>query len=259
MLFEKILFGSVCVSALILFINRFVLGKRFDKKNPVLEPWPVDYARSLFPVFLAVFIMRSFIFEPFRIPSSSMMPTLEIGDFLLVNKFTYGIRLPIVGKKVMSINDPERGDIFVFKYPKDTSQNYIKRVMGLPGDTIEYSNKRLFINKREVIPVSNGSYEFFDASMSKHKNNLYTTTLDNGRKHDLLLNPVRGSSSGRWIVPKGHYFAMGDNRDHSADSRSWGFVPDENIVGKAFFIWFHYDSVTDRGFNFSRIGEPIYQ
>lgn len=259
MFFEKMLFGFVCVSALILFINRFVLGKRFDKKNPTLESWYVDYARSLFPVFLAVFIMRSFIFEPFRIPSSSMLPTLEIGDFLLVNKFSYGIRLPIIGTKVLSINDPERGDVLVFKYPKDPRQNYIKRVIGLPGDTIEYYNKRLFVNDNEVVTAADGSYEFVDASMSKHRTKKFIASLDNDQQHDFLVNPLRRSKVGRWIVPKGHYFAMGDNRDHSADSRSWGFVPDENIVGKAFFIWFHYDSVTDRGLNFSRIGNSIYQ
>ena len=259
MLFEKILFGLVFVSAIVLFINRFVLGKRFDKKNPTPEVWYVDYARSLFPVFLIVFVLRSFIFEPFRIPSSSMLPTLEIGDFLLVNKSVYGVRLPIINKKIISISDPERGDIFVFRFPKNPSQNYIKRVMGLPGDVIEYRQKRLFINGEEVRFDQAKNYDFLDASMSKHAVTQVTAKLSNDVIHRVLVNPQRPSSSGRWTVPEGHYFAMGDNRDHSADSRSWGFVPEENIVGKAFFIWFHYDSVTDRGVNFSRIGEPIYQ
>ena len=259
MLFEKILFVCTCVSGLILFVNRFVFGNRFDKKNPPIEPWHVDYSRALFPVFLAVFILRSFIFEPYRIPSSSMLPTLEIGDFLLVNKFSYGIRLPILGTKVLSVGEPERGDVFVFKYPDDKTQNYIKRVMGLPGDKIEYRNKRLFINNQEVLPENQGTYQFVDAARRKHMTNRFFTSLDNGKKHDLLINPLRPSAYGRWVVPEGQYFAMGDNRDHSADSRSWGFVPDENIVGKAFFIWFHYDSVTDRGFNFSRIGSSIYK
>ncbi len=261
MLFEKILFTFVLLSAVVLFVNRFVLGKRFDKKNPSVEPWYVDYSRSLFPVFLFVFILRSFIFEPFRIPSSSMLPTLEIGDFLLVNKSVYGVRLPIINKKIIPISSPQRGDIFVFRYPRDLKQNYIKRVMGLPGDVIEYREKRLFINGEEIAFSSVKPYSFLDAEMNNHDVKELTAKLDNDTEHQVLVNPTRFSRSGpgRWEVPEGHYFAMGDNRDHSFDSRGWGFVPEENIVGKAFFIWFHYDSVTDRGFNASRIGESIYK
>ena len=259
MLFEKILFGLLVISGLVLFVNRFVFDKRFDKKNPTPEPWYVDYSRSLLPVFLFVFILRSFIFEPFRIPSSSMYPTLEIGDFLLVSKSTYGVRLPIINKKIISINDPERGDVFVFRYPKDPNLNYIKRVMGLPGDVIKYVGKELYINDQKVLFTEPNNAEFKDADKSSHKVYQYTAELINGVQHDVFINPNRSDFPGEWIVPEGHYFAMGDNRDHSADSRSWGFVPEENIVGKAFFIWFHYDSVTGSGFNFSRIGESFYK
>ena len=259
MFFEVILFSLVVLSGLVLFVNRFVFGRRFDKKNPPIEPWHVDYSRSLLPVCLFVFILRSFIFEPFRIPSSSMFPTLEIGDFLLVNKSIYGVRLPIINKKIISIKEPERGDVFVFRYPREPSQNYIKRVVGLPGDVIEYKDKTLFINGEKVPFEVQGDFEFLDAGKNLHKVKKFTAELDNGVKHNFLLNSLKPSFPGKTVVPENHYFAMGDNRDHSADSRSWGFVPEENIVGKAFFIWFHYDSVTDRGFNFSRIGESFYQ
>lgn len=259
MLFEKVLFGLLVISGLVLFVNRFVFGRRFDKKNPPLEAWYVDYSRSLLPVFLFVFILRSFIFEPFRIPSSSMFPTLEIGDFLLVSKSSYGVKLPIINKKIIPISDPERGDVFVFRYPQDPSLNYIKRVMGLPGDVIEYIGKELYINDEKVNLSDVKSNSFVDATGAKHNVKQYTAKLDNGVKHDVFINQSKVSYAGKWEVPEGYYFAMGDNRDHSADSRSWGFVPKENIVGKAFFIWFHYDSVTDRGFNFSRIGESFYK
>ena len=259
MFFEKILFSFIIISGLVLIINRFVLGNRFDKNDPKPEPWYVDYSRSLMPVVLFVFILRSFIFEPFRIPSSSMYPTLEIGDFLLVNKSIYGVRLPIINKKIISIKDPERGDVFVFRYPHNPEQNYIKRVMGLPGDVIKYVDKDLYINGEKVPFTEPENSEFLDADESLHKVQQIVAQLDNGVEHNVFINPNRSDLGGEWQVPDGHYFAMGDNRDHSADSRSWGFVPEENIVGKAFFIWFHYDSVTGRGLNFSRIGESFYK
>jgi len=167
--FEKILFSFIIISGLVLIINRFVLGNRFDKNDPKPEPWYVDYSRSLMPVVLFVFILRSFIFEPFRIPSSSMYPTLEIGDFLLVNKSIYGVRLPIINKKIISIKDPERGDVFVFRYPHNPEQNYIKRVMGLPGDVIKYVDKDLYINGEKVPFTEPENSEFLDADESLHK------------------------------------------------------------------------------------------
>ncbi len=258
MLFEKILLGLICLSAVILFVSRFVLKRRYDKKNPEPEPILIDYARSFLPVLLIVFLLRAFIVEPFRIPSSSMLPTLEIGDFLLVNKFQYGLRLPIGYQKIVPISQPERGDIIVFRYPLKPKINYIKRVMGLPGDLIEYRSKRLYINKEEIKLNADGEYSFEDAHRATHNVERFDVSLDSGKKHDLLINPRKTPERDKsWIVPEGHYFAMGDNRDHSSDSRYWGFVPDENIVGKAFFIWFHWDTITERGLNFSRVGQSI--
>jgi len=221
------------------------------------QPWWVEYSVSFFPVILIVFLLRSFLVEPFKIPSSSMVPTLLVGDFILVNKFTYGIRLPVVNQKVIEIGSPQRGDVMVFRYPEDPSLDYIKRVVGLPGDRIEYENKRLTINGQPV-PVRQ-----IDDYLSKERmqfSRRYVETLG-GVEHEILLDddapavtvPSRAFSfaancnynSGAMActVPPGHYFMMGDNRDNSSDSRVWGFVPDQNIVGKAFFIWLNLNEL----------------
>jgi signal peptidase I len=221
------------------------------------QPWWVEYSVSFFPVILIVFLLRSFLVEPFKIPSSSMVPTLLVGDFILVNKFTYGIRLPVVNKKVVEVGSPHRGDVMVFRYPEDPSLDYIKRVVGLPGDRIEYRNKRLTINGTQV-PVRQ-----IDDYLSRERmqfSRRYLETL-NGVEHEILLEedapafvapsrafPYAGNcnynvSSLACTVPPGHYFVMGDNRDNSSDSRVWGFVPDENIVGKAFFIWLNLNEL----------------
>ena len=251
MLFEKILLIATCVCAVIVFFNRFI-NRSFN------DGIAVDYAKSFFPVLLIVFLLRSFIVEPFRIPSGSMLPTLEIGDFLLVNKFQYGLRLPIVYKKIIPVKDPERGDIMVFRYPDDPKVNFIKRVVGLPGDVIEYKLKRLYINGTIVDLVDDGKYLFKSANGVKHIADRFVASLDIEKSHSVLKDSKNNRpNSGKWTVPEGHYFVMGDNRDHSSDSRSWKFVPEANIVGKAFFIWFHYDNVTERGFNFKRIGHGI--
>jgi len=251
MLFEKILLIATCVCAVIVFFNRFI-NRAFN------DGVVVDYARSFFPVLLIVFLLRSFIVEPFRIPSGSMLPTLEIGDFLLVNKFQYGLRLPIIYKKIIPIKKPERGDIMVFRYPRDPQVNYIKRVMGLPGDTVEYKAKRLFINGAEIKFSDDSNYSFEDAGGTNYTVDRFVADLEDDKSHAVLLNPRRKDfRQGQWVVPEDQYFVMGDNRDHSADSRVWGFVPEENIVGKAFFIWFHWDTVTERGLNFKRIGHSI--
>ncbi|CAJ0709810.1 signal peptidase I [Ralstonia mannitolilytica] len=215
------------------------------------QPWWLEYTASFFPVIAAVFLLRSFVIEPFKIPSGSMIPTLQIGDFILVNKYTYGIRLPIVNKKIVELNQPQRGDVMVFRYPKDESMDYIKRVIGVPGDVVTYSNKRLTVNGQPATYAPQPDYlEGERLTYSKQ----YQETLGNVT-HNILNDadrpayvsgpddfPFRENCTYNQTgftckVPAGHYFMMGDNRDNSADSRYWGFVPDKNIVGKAFFIW----------------------
>ncbi|WP_029653121.1 signal peptidase I [Marinobacter daepoensis] len=209
------------------------------------EPWLVDISRSFFPVLAVVLVLRSFLIEPFQIPSGSMLPTLEVGDFILVNKYAYGLRLPVAGTKIVEIGDPERGDVMVFRYPEDGSTNYIKRVIGLPGDHVRYRNKQLFIND-EPLPRD---FVARLPPMERWREQL------GGVEHDLYLTMgrVSGSGEGEWVVPDGHYFVMGDNRDNSNDSRFWGTVPDEMVVGKAFAIWMHWQSLTSLP-SFDRVG-----
>ncbi len=224
----------------------------YDQAHRV--PWWIEYCVSFFPVILFVFVLRSFVVEPFRIPSGSMLPTLQNGDLILVNKFEYGVRLPIVNQKVVDLGEPERGDVVVFRYPVDTSVDYIKRVVGLPGDEILYRDKVLSINGKEVANVRDGDY--FEPDRSNYVGR-YTEELGD-QTHSILLNkrasqdfmpivdfPYRDQC--RYLangvackVPEGHYFMMGDNRDNSLDSRYWGFVPEQNIVGRAFFIWMNF-------------------
>jgi signal peptidase I len=209
------------------------------------DPYLVDLSRSFFPVLLVVLLLRSFVVEPFQIPSGSMLPTLEVGDFILVNKFAYGLRLPVLGTKVAAVGDPERGDVMVFKYPQDGSTNYIKRVIGLPGDRVRYDDKTLYINGIEV-PTD------FIAKLPPLE--LRREYLD-GVEHEVLTTVGRYSSvgEGQWVVPDGEYFVMGDNRDNSNDSRFWGTVPDHLVVGKAFAIWMHWESLLSLP-SFDRVG-----
>ncbi len=215
------------------------------------QPTWVAYTGSFFPVIAAVFLFRSFLFEPFKIPSSSMVPTLQIGDLILVNKFVYGIRLPVINKKVIDIGDPQRGDVMVFKFPKDTSLDYIKRVVGVPGDRVVYRDKRLSVNGQEIKYEQLSDYLdeerlVYHARYREHLTSRTHEILNDNKVPGYVPSPdqfpqselCRYSLEGfECTVPAGHYFMMGDNRDNSLDSRYWGFVPDQNIVGKAFFVW----------------------
>jgi len=216
------------------------------------QPTWIEYSGSFFPVIALVFVLRSFLFEPFKIPSSSMVPTLLVGDLILVNKFTYGIRLPIVNQKIIQINDPQRGDVMVFKYPMDMSQDYIKRVVGVPGDKITYEGKKLTVNGKPISYAAQDDYLDDESLVYKKqfKENLTGVEhriLNDDRAPTLNLGDVREfpnkeactytSEGFTCTVPAGNYFMMGDNRDNSADSRYWGFVPDKNIVGKAVAVW----------------------
>jgi signal peptidase I len=282
--FALILFVLMVVTGIVWFLDRFYLRAQrrakadaalaaFDARNVKLraegiklessgraeleanllrQPTWVEYSGSFFPVIAMVFFLRSFLYEPFKIPSSSMVPTLLVGDLILVNKFTYGVRLPIINKKVMEVNHPQRGDVMVFKYPKDLSLDYIKRVVGVPGDKIVYKNKRLTINGKTLSYTALPDYLNEDSlSYSRQfKENL------TGVEHTIAVveqappinlggvqdfpdkeNCTYNQDGFACTVPAGQYFMMGDNRDNSEDSRYWGFVPDRNIVGKAFLVW----------------------
>lgn len=213
---------------------------------PEKEPLLVEYARSFFPIVFIVLILRSFLVEPFRIPSGSMMPTLLVGDFILVNKYTYGIRLPVVNLKIVEMGQPLRGDIVVFRYPKDPGVDYIKRIIGLPGDRVSYFNKQVHINGKPVPQTPLGFYEG-----EGHAHLLSENLL--GVEHDILMQDGRITVNDEFIVPEGQFFVMGDNRDNSNDSRYWGTVPEANLVGKAFFIWMSWNW-SQGGVVFNRLG-----
>jgi len=262
--FSFYLFVGVCITGIIWLIDKlFLADKRANtviQTNTIVqqgveintdakEPVVVEYAKSFFPVLLIVFLLRGFVVEPFRIPSGSMLPSLYIGDFILVNKFAYGVRIPVLNKKVIDIAEPERGDVVVFRYPRDPSLDYIKRVVGLPGDHISYYNKVLYVNDKEITRDFTGPYKGPGQTNSRQ----YTEDLT-GVSHDILIMPARPNNlQGEWIVPDNTYFCMGDNRDNSNDSRVWGTVPEANLVGKAFMIWMHFSDE----WHFDRIGNTI--
>ena len=218
----------------------------------VEKPLIVDYARSFFPIFLFVLILRSFIVEPFRIPSGSMMPTLLIGDFILVNKFDYGIRLPVLNSKIIANKTPVRGDIIVFRYPENPRIPFIKRVVGLPGDHIAYYDKTLYINGEPMMQTISGTYKVNGSGKIMNGASIRVEDLK-VLKHDILVNMDRYSNEIEGIVPEGHYFVLGDNRDNSKDSRYWGYVPDNNLIGRAFLIWMNWD-IRNGGVDWKRIG-----
>lgn len=258
MMFALFMLVILLVTGLIWLGDIFVLRKRraVGAKDPIV----VEYAKSFFPVILVVFLLRSFLVEPFKIPSGSMMPTLLAGDYILVNKFTYGLRVPILNNAFVEMGQPQRGDVVVFHYPPAPSIDYIKRVVGVPGDSIRYQNKQLSLNGVPLSMQALGDYSY-EMSLNTIFAKQYREQLGE-RQHDVLLHDISANYDdemlgGKFakgeevIVPAGHYFVMGDNRDNSADSRVWGFVPERNLVGKAFYIWMNFD-------DFDRIGEAIH-
>ncbi len=227
-------------------------GSEEAAQQALKEPVYVEYARAFFPVILIVFLLRSFLVEPFRIPSGSMLPSLLVGDFILVNKFAYGLRLPVLNAKMVDLGKPQRGNVIVFRFPEDPSINYIKRVVGLPGDRVRYENKRLYING-QLVPERNAR-PYLDGRNGDcaYMAERLTEQLD-GIAHDILVTGRGDSRTLSFEVPDSHYFVMGDNRDCSNDSRYWGYVPDDNLVGKAFLVWFSVDTSGNQQWFWQRI------
>jgi signal peptidase I len=259
--FPLILTLLLFVSFVAWLLEKFLFGPKRKAKGVEQQPWWIEYTAGLFPVIFVVFFLRSFIAEPFKIPSGSMLPTLLIGDLILVNKFSYGIRLPVIHSKIVETGAPKRGDVAVFRYPPDPNVDYIKRVVGLPGDTVQFQDQKLTING-QLVDLKPGG-EFYDPDRLNYSPQ-YSEKL--GEIDHKVLTELGKSSSissqGKFPfwencqydrngltckVPQGHYFMMGDNRDNSLDSRYWGFVPEGNLVGRAFFVWMNFS-------NFKRIG-----
>lgn len=255
MSFELILVIVTAITGAIAYVDKVVWKPKRDRSvTTEKEPLLIEYSRSLFPVFLIVLVLRSFVVEPFRIPSGSMYPTLEIGDFIVVSKFSYGLKLPVTQTKILPLGEPERGDVVVFKYPKDPDVDYIKRVVGLPGDKISYIGRTLFVNGKAVSQVPMGKYKGHGSGANMDGVNVVQETMASGKDYLILQDTDKVSQDlTSIVVPEGHYFMMGDNRDYSNDSRFWGFVPEENLKGKAFGIWMNWDD----GIQFDRIGRSI--
>lgn len=262
------MFILVLVTGGIIFLDRVLLRKR--RAGDVIEPGWVEFSRGFFPVLLIVFLIRGFLVEPYQIPSSSMRPGLLPGDFILVNKFKYGLRLPFTNQVMLSVDQPKQGDVLVFKYPNDTSFNYIKRVIGVPGDTVTYRNKILTLNQKVLLtknlevdyPYTGDDHRVTEPALYQQTNgdksyrillekNYPTLFLENVQDFPYRDQCEYDEEGFTCVVPKGHYFVMGDNRDHSGDSRYWGFVPDQYIVGKALLIWLNFGE-------FSRVGNIIH-
>jgi|TARA_B100001996_G_scaffold100829_1_gene75567 signal peptidase I len=261
--FELLLVSLTAISGLIWFADYFLFklkGVRLGIKNREYrqekQSFVVEQCISFFPIFLIVLILRSFVFEPFRIPSASMMPTLLIGDFILVNKYEYGLRLPVIHDKFFDIKIPERGDIVVFRYPENPKIPYIKRIVGLPGDKIAYYNKTLYINDILADQTTSGEYPAYGSGLTMIGSLLISENLGN-IEHEILIDPERNSLEFVTKVPDSQYLVLGDNRDNSKDSRYWGFVPEQNLVGKAFLIWMNWDRKSKDVVNFRRIGKFI--
>ena len=292
--FSAVLFGITAVTGVAWLLDVALLRPRRSRaaraaaKDPasIPEPGTVDYARSFFPVALVVLVLRSFIFEPFRIPSDSMMPTLLDGDFIIVNKFAYGLRLPVINHKIIPVGQPQRGDVVVFRYPRDPSVNYIKRLVGLPGDHVEVRSDRITINGqpvpfRIIAPYNDGCYinmqlaeehigahvhqsllcpvplipsQVTPVGCNRSESRGYYCGGEGGSAADALVSDGPAFET---TVPPGNYFMMGDNRDNSEDGRVWGFVPEDNLVGKATRIWFNWDLKRTGGPKWGRLGSAI--
>jgi signal peptidase I len=270
--FEFFLVIATAVTGLLWLADILLFAPRRKAPAPGQnrEPLLVEYSRAFFPVLLAVLVLRAFIFEPFRIPSGSMMPTLLVGDFILVDKFSYGLRLPVTHYQITAGDKPKRGDVVVFRYPQDESQDYIKRVIGLPGDHVSYYNRRLSINGVMVETKQDHLYKGLGdlkgmrgaggCDRAGADCQVYVESIGED-SYTVMNNPASSYGiNGEFFVPEGHYFVMGDNRDHSNDSRIWGYVPEENLVGKAVRIWMHWDwRDGGSGLDLSRIGSKISQ
>ncbi len=261
--FETILVALTALTGLVWLLDRLVLAKRRaalagpleDAKEPVL----VDYSKAFFPILAIVLGLRSFVAEPFRIPSSSMMPTLMIGDFILVNKFAYGLRWPITNRKFLANGAPARGDVVVFRPPHHPRQDWIKRVIGLPGDTVSYRDNQVFLNGTALPYRIDGAYRASGKGSEMTGATLLTEGLP-GRPHPVLErteSAMAFQGEGDWTVPAGHYFVMGDNRDNSEDSRFWGVLPEASLRGKAFLVWMNFDASADRWVDATRLGTRI--
>lgn len=268
--FTLIMFVALLVTGAVALLDRWVLAKRRLPAQDVpaqgmaatatitapAEPWFIEFCKSLFPVILVVFLIRSFVVEPFKIPSGSMIPTLLVGDFLLVNKYTYGLRVPLTSIKMTDGNAVKRGDVVVFRFPNDPSVDYIKRVVGLPGDTVTYIDKQVFINGKPIQSDYLNDYNYVSEDGRVLNARRYQEDLS-GRRHDAIVVPDQARLDMSTVkVPAGHYFVMGDNRDNSNDSRFWGFVPDANLVGEAMLIWWSWDG-QDFRVRWSRMGDHI--
>ncbi len=254
MSFAAILLMCVIVTAVMSIADRLYFAN--SKYKGMWLGKLFEQGRSFLPVFLLVFCLRSFLVEPFRIPSSSLEPTLLVGDFLLVNKYAYGLRFPVADKKMIKIGNPKRGDVVVFSWPPNEKFDYIKRVIGIPGDIISYHNKILIINGVEVKQTLVKHTSFADGSGKLQSVDLKQEVLGNV-KHDIYVNPSIEAFDFEITVPAGNYFMMGDNRDYSSDSRYWGFVPDKNLRGKAFLIWMSWNNVLTN-IRWSRLGSIIH-
>jgi signal peptidase I len=272
--FALILFLATLGTGVVALADRLYFAKQRDPEAH--EPWWIEYPKSFFPVLLIVFLLRSFVAEPFKIPSSSMRPTLAVGDFILVNKFAYGIRLPIIEQKIIPLGDPKRGDVVVFRYPVNPAQDFIKRVVGVPGDEVVYRDKKLTVNGKPLPQVPDGTYSYVEG-LRFETTERFIETADTGagtKSYTIAVNPQAQPVYPQNVrpfpgrqncdyndrgfvcrVPAGNYFMMGDNRDNSDDSRYWGFVPDDHLRGRAFFIWFNWDDISS--FAFKRIGSGI--